>query len=258
LFIVTIAIFITKTPDEGFASQTITEEAQHAKKPQNSDQVVQRDQSGTPAVSQTDAPINPNGQKNEKEEMAISRHMLWFTGVLAVAGILQFVILVWTFWQMRDTAQRDLRAYVCVDSGALKFPAKNMADVQVHFKNCGKTPAYDLQGWRHTWLAESPLNDVLPWAPDTPRKGKEPLAPGRRSVYTSKIRLEKLTEMIIGTPACTLYVYGEVQYRDAFRRKRFTRYRLIYGGSGGTRSTRDKQGSELWLLNPDTEGNEAN
>jgi hypothetical protein len=256
--LIVIATVVPKMPKAGLAGKGIADEAQQASKPQNHKQIAHPDQNGALAVSQTSAANNPNHQESEKKEMDIPRYMLWFTGLLALADILQFAILVWTFWQMRDTAQRELRAYVCVDSSALKFPAKNMVDVQVHFKNCGKTPAYDLEGWIHTWLAEYPLSEVLPAAPDSLRKGKEPLAPGRQSIHVAaRVKLEKLTEMIIGTPACTLYVYGEVQYRDAFRKKRRTKYRLIYGGNEGNRSIQGKDGAELWLLKPDTEGNEA-
>lgn len=182
---------------------------------------------------------------------------LWFTGVLAVAGILQFGILVWTFRQIRDTAQRDLRAYVCVDSSELKLTGKSV-DVQVRLRNCGKTPAYSLHGWINISFEESPLKKALQPTRNPIRKGKEPLGPGRRSTYAIRnIRLDKLTEVIIGSPACTLYVYGEVTYEDAFRKERYTKYRLIYGENERICSMQDKDGVELGLLEPDAEGNEA-
>lgn len=62
---------------------------------------------------------------------------------------------------------------------------------------------------------------------------------------------------IIGTPKFTLYVYGEIRYKDAFGKERFTRYRLIHGGTEGVRMVRDKDGTENWMLKPDAEGNEA-
>ena len=85
--------------------------------------------------------------------------------------------------QMHNTAEKQLRAYVCVDSALLKFPQPDVPEAQVHFKNCGQTPAYDLRGWIHTWFAEYPLKEVLPTAPDDLRKGTETVAPGRKSTF---------------------------------------------------------------------------
>jgi hypothetical protein len=63
-----------------------------------------------------------------------------------------------TVRQMRDTAEKQLRAYVCVDSAVLRFPQPDVPEAQVHFRNCGQTPAYGVRGWIHTWFAEYPLN----------------------------------------------------------------------------------------------------
>ena len=54
---------------------------------------------------------------------------------------------------------------------------------------------------------------------------------------------------LLGTQHGTIYVYGEVRYRDIFGTERFTKYRLMYGGAEGERSGKMK---------PCDEGNEAN
>jgi hypothetical protein len=158
-----------------------------------------------------------------------------------------------------DTAERQLRAYVCVDSALLKFPQPDVPEAQIHFKNCGQTPAYDVRGWIHTWFDECPLKVVLPSAPADLRKGTETLAPGRHSIFVApkKPPLPPQFLQILGTPKFTLYVYGEVRYKDIFGMERSTKYRLIHGGAEGVRSVRDKQGVETWLLKPDAEGNDA-
>lgn len=155
-----------------------------------------------------------------------------------------------------DTAEKQLRAYVCVESACVKFPHPQVPEAQVHFKNYGQTPAYYFRGWIHTWFTEHPLSEVLPLAPDDLRKGTELLAPGRRSIFVTPrkppFHLNFLEQL--GTEKLTMYVYGEVYYRDAFGKEQWTKYRLIYGGTGGIRKVPDK---EEWILNPDTEGNEA-
>jgi hypothetical protein len=160
---------------------------------------------------------------------------------------------------MAETAQRQLRAYVCLDSAAVIFPEPAVLDAQIKFKNCGQTPAYDVRGWIHTWFAEYPLKDELPNPPDDMRKGAETLAPGRVSTFISarKPPLPPQCLSVLGTPKFTLYVYGKVVYRDIFGKEQFTNYRLIYGGNDCVRSRPDENGGELWLLNPDSEGNEA-
>ncbi len=159
--------------------------------------------------------------------------------------------------QMRDTAEKQLRAYVCVDSAVLKFPQPDVPEAQVDFRNCGQTPAYDLRGWIHTWFAEYPLKEVLPTAPEDLRKGTETVAPGRKSIFVAprKPPLPPPYLALLGTDKFTLYVYGEIRYRDIFGKERSTQYRLIHGGTEGARRIVGKDGSVQWLLKPDTEGN---
>jgi hypothetical protein len=164
-----------------------------------------------------------------------------------------------TLAQMRDTSERQLRAYICLESAILKFPEPDVPEAQIHLKNCGQTPASEVRGWIHTWFAEYPLDEIPPTAPEDLLKGTQTLAPGRISIYVTpkKPPLPAQYLNLLGTRKFTLYVYGEVRYKDIFGRERYTKYRLIYGGTEGTRKTTGKDGSEQWLLKPDTEGNEA-
>lgn len=61
---------------------------------------------------------------------------------------------------------------------------------------------------------------------------------------------------LVGTTEGTIYVYGEIRYKDIFQKERLTKFRLIYGGPGGTRN-KTENGIVTALLNPDTGGNEA-
>jgi hypothetical protein len=206
--------------------------------------------------------------------------MVVLTGIIAAATVAYVVVTGLLWWttkksadaakesaeaataavaQMRNTADKQLRAYVCVSSALLKFPQPDIPEGQVHFKNCGQTPAYTLQGWIHTWFSEHPLKEVLPTAPDDFRKGSETLPPGGTTIFVApgKPPLPPLNLAVLGRKEFTLYIYGEVRYRDIFGRDQFTRFRLIHGGAEGTRNVLGKDGSEQWLLKPDAEGNEA-
>jgi hypothetical protein len=160
---------------------------------------------------------------------------------------------------MAETTQRQLRAYVCLDSAAVIFPEPAVPEAQIKFKNCGQTPAYDVRGWIGTWFAEYPLKDELPNALGDMQKGTETLAPERVSTFIAarKPPLPPQCLSALGTPKFTMYVYGKIVYRDIFGKEQFTNYRLIHGGNEGVRSSRDENGAERWLLKPDSEGNEA-
>jgi hypothetical protein len=162
--------------------------------------------------------------------------------------------------QMRESTQRQLRAYICVSSALLKFPKTDVAEVQIHLKNHGQTPAYDVEGWIHTWTESYPLAVVLPEPPEGFERSREIMGPGSVRIYVNTKVISPVENLpLLGTPGGTIYAYGEVRYKDAFGESRFTKYRLIYGGSEGVRKLKpDTEGIVTALLKPDTDGNEAN
>jgi len=196
-----------------------------------------------------------------------------FSGLLVVVGFLQVWLLCGTLRTvrrqagllaeqislMRDTAQRQLRAYVLVSAALLKFKRPDVPEAQIHFKNFGQTPAYEMDGWIGMYIGDYPPAGILPPAPYNLRKGKEPLAPGRASIHIiprdPPIQIEYLR--LLGTPQGTIYVYGEIRYKDAFNADRYLKYRLMYGGPEPVK-TFEKDGVLCALLKADAEGNEAN
>jgi hypothetical protein len=161
---------------------------------------------------------------------------------------------------MRDTAMRELRAYVCMSEAMIEFRQERAPEVQVHIKNCGKTPAYDVEMWIGVALGQYPGPLTLPPPPEGFRKSKSLLAPGEKPhaiVFRHSVIPEDQMP-IFGTSELTMFVYGEITYRDAFGKQRITRYRLMYGGIEPMR-LRDKGGGiAAGFLKPDTIGNEAN
>lgn len=159
------------------------------------------------------------------------------------------------------TAQKQLRAYVYIDSAALKFPQPGVPEAEIYFKNCGQTPAYEVRGWIHAWIEAHPLRAELPPPPANLTQGIETMAPGRISVFASLLKppICGFLQKDLGAPQTTLYVYGEIIYLDAFGKPHTTKYRLIYGGPGGVRKSphKDPAGAELWKLSPDAAGNES-
>jgi len=160
---------------------------------------------------------------------------------------------------MRDTALRELRAYVCMSEALIEFRQERAPEVQIHIKNCGKTPAYDVEMWIGVVLGPYPGPLTLPPPPEGFRKSKSLLAPGEKP-HAMVFRHSVMTEQqitILGTSQLTMFVYGDITYRDAFGKQRITRYRLMYGGTEPMR-LRDKGGMAVGFLKPDKIGNEAN
>ena len=218
-------------------------------------------------VSQPAPSPKQEGSQSEHEDSFRKRFLdaLVSNWPLVVIGIPGIWAALWTLQAINrqtatvgDTAKRQLRAYVGIDSSLLTFKGRIMPEAQVHIKNCGQTPAYDVRHWIHNWIAEHPLKVILPEPPDGFQMSKAVLSPGGHHIMVTpeKPPLSADVLQIFGTPQCTLYVYGEVRYRNIFGETWYTKYRLIYGGAYGGRQK--IEGSVVTgLLQPDTEGNEA-
>lgn len=159
---------------------------------------------------------------------------------------------------MQDTAKRQLRAYMCVSAGMVVFKWPGFPEAQITIRNFGQSPAYDVRHWIHTWLEGYPLKVTLPTPPPEFQMSKGLIPPTGEEVIISGAKPPMASNLIriFGTPQCTLYVYGEIRYRDIFGRDWYTRYRLIYGGSEPVRTT-TVQGQSAGRLKPDREGNEG-
>ena len=152
--------------------------------------------------------------------------------------------------QMRDTAQRQLRAYLCIAGGQMRFPSPDAPEAEVMIKNFGQTPAYNVRQWIHMWITDHPLRAALPEPPQDFKMSVDVLGPGSYStmLMPKQPPVPAASIPLLGTSEGTIFIYGEVRYRDVFGKDRFTKYRLIYGGQAGVHDGR---------LKPDSEGNEA-
>jgi hypothetical protein len=174
-------------------------------------------------------------------------------GACIFAG-LQFVALILTIAIMIRTGRRQLRAYVIPETGAIinvanpdpapgpardtdaamKYPEWGPA-VRIQIKNVGQTPAYDVLHWASLDFREYPLKSTLPLMPqEESMKHRSPLGPGipiTKSLSYRKLTGEEISSLKQGS-GC-LYWNGVILYRDIFRKKHTTWYRLMYGSMGG-------------------------
>ena len=204
--------------------------------------------------------------KKEKEaKTAAERRIEITTWIVAFATLLQAIGLGVTIWVMVRTARRQLRAYVFVDGiglyDASQMPAltgtsegsegatppagsglgedvpagrpRGMPGVSWGIKNSGQTPAYDVVHWGAFDVLETRLEHAVVVPPLDPTLFKTYLAPGaimtKAQWYNRALTEQEIADIRSGARA--VYVFGRIEYKDAFKQKRFTTYRLKYTAS---------------------------
>jgi hypothetical protein len=188
------------------------------------------------------AQAKPDSNKEEAKEE-------WFYGwglsdqiaaIAGAAGLLQFFALIATVMIMVRNGRRQLRAYVFVNDaglydGSVMVPPVaahfNEPGVVINFKNSGQTPAYKVVSWGEVKVIEPSKEDTL-------------VHPKMQELFTSHIGAGTLMpkSMWFGRPLTPveinevhnnklrIYFYGRIEYRDAFKMKRWTTFRYSYAG----------------------------
>jgi hypothetical protein len=159
-----------------------------------------------------------------------------FTVILGIA--------TWLLWRATKklvegaeaTAKRQLRAYVlALDARVYDFGITEIIEVQCRIKNYGQTPAYDVVGWMGATLNDFPNPTDLGRPPADLGLSRAVIGPQGRTVFRAQVSrlLTGLEFQKIRSGASTIYVFGEVTYRDVFNDKWTSHFRFMYGGAGG-------------------------
>jgi hypothetical protein len=176
-----------------------------------------------------------------------------------VVSILALAAVSYQAWVSRDTARRQLRAYVCVTSGEIAFVNPNEPTIEIRLKNCGLTPAYAVKMWVGLIITAHPLSVDLDRPPAGFTMNQSVLAPEgielMHPIFDKPIPPFLLATL--GSPQTTLYVYGQITYKDAFKRARFTDFRMLYGGPEHPKLS-FVNGTTTARLKADNAGNDAN
>jgi len=160
-------------------------------------------------------------------------------GALLV-GLAQAVALIWTVLLARSTARRQLRAYVgpetfdLLSGTAIQPPVPAKADEPgciVVCRNAGQTPAYDVRLHAEITVIEPKNENSLVFPP---------LQPALYSVLGPNVSMNSPRNLSrnltageiaeIRTGARAIYVFGRIEYRDAFKKSHFTTFRMRYSG----------------------------
>jgi hypothetical protein len=202
--------------------------------------------------------ILPTEQTNEKAEAAKAegpknRIDGWSLSdkiavIASVVAFLQFIALVATVGVMRRTGKRQLRAYISdIDGTAVAGDRAEIA-IEIVFRNAGQTPAYDVEIW-----CEPPIIGRIDARPfdQKPRFApvKTIIAPDSKFVVRRAVSFTDDANVIqaIQNSERAIFVWGRVNYVDAFEEKRHFIFRCVAFGHGSS-----------WHLLPHPDGYEAN
>jgi hypothetical protein len=160
----------------------------------------------------------------------------------------------------KDNAKKQLRAYLCIAESLVKFTDDGFMEAQLYLQNGGQTPAYKVKTWSNVIIREHPLAQPLRRAPDTLQMGSGIIpSQDKHIIIAQKFGGPNFPDVVMGsieTKGHAFYVYGETVYEDIYGKSDTLEYRLIYGGSPGTRTRLDANGVKCGMLCMDIEGNE--
>jgi hypothetical protein len=155
-------------------------------------------------------------------------YLAWFNGllVLVTGGLIGVGVL--TIWKMRDTEERQLRAYVFAEIEKAQRNANGAWKFGVIYRNSGQTPAYDFSAWLQADVFNEPAgeeNFVL--KPGGAPFSVAPLPPGQfvTSEGAFDVLMAEYGEIRAGRKG--FYVFGELTFIDAFKTKRRVRFRFV-------------------------------
>jgi hypothetical protein len=164
-----------------------------------------------------------------------------------------------TLLHMEGSSKRQLRAYVSVNEAHFSFggtaamhygdPTDHRLDFTLQFKNAGQTPAYGLSWWTQVGVALPEDRVLLPDGPPVEERSTAAvLGPGGIITAMDK-RVSSAHEVeSIKNGNYTAYIWGRVDYRDAFDTARYVNIFCI------VRRTH----TGVWVLQPRKERNDAN
>lgn len=126
-----------------------------------------------------------------------------------------------------NNAERQLRAYVFSTAAHLDVTKEGFYKVTVDISNTGQTPAYNLRSWIAIQAMDPTATEFH--RPPTDIKDTGSVCAGGKFIL-SEIRPKPaiLLENDIRAGRAVLFVWGEVIYRDVFKKIRSHRFRFRY------------------------------
>jgi hypothetical protein len=173
-----------------------------------------------------------------------------FTGVLTGVSL-------WQGWQIREDAkqatiseQRQQRAYLflsrfgVVDKLGVRYP--DAVGYQLTLKNSGLTPAYNVSVWKSIKVLPADAHNLVIYPEEEKKPDPRFIVGAGEDVGVPVALTQPLTsaeKQAITSGIAELYLYGVVQYDDAFGVRRRTTF-CLKRYSGGHQMTPCHEGNE--------------
>jgi hypothetical protein len=163
-------------------------------------------------------------------------------------------LLVWVGNKQEKTTRRQMRAFIYLNNGSIYNIASPLAPLAIYkptgaelispsegplaqltIKNSGPTPAFKVAHLGGICISDYPLSGELPPLIRVKNPPSSAIPPEGINTKNVRIALPLTSDQIAGLRNGTMaiWVYGEITYRDAFRRKRVSQYRLFHNNASG-------------------------
>jgi hypothetical protein len=189
------------------------------------------------------SPIEPVTTQSTQQETKEKSRPPITNGEWLIASITAVYVLIsyFTFRAIRNSSERQLRAYVLPENAGLYDGSQitpqpvankiNAPGIAMLIKNSGQTPAYSV-------VSSMQIAVIPPGTENTlevnPLGQKFTLTLGANGTFTKTWWFERpliaaeIADIAIGAKA--IYLYGRIEYRDAFKKSHFSNFRLHYIG----------------------------
>jgi hypothetical protein len=206
------------------------------------------------------------GQDSQKQEQNWTRkyvcdikitdaYLAVFNGLLVVVTTGLIFVGMMTIRKMRITEERQLRAYVLLETGFVELAADEASvAIEVRLKNYGQTPAYRVTSWMEGTVA---LIDANPFTVNPQGAADASKATvGPNANITARADKEPFTAAYLAglrNRTHAFFIWGGTEYVDAFKRKRRFIFRTSMTGpeTPVPMSLNEVKG---WILSPHSLG----
>jgi hypothetical protein len=128
----------------------------------------------------------------------------------------------------KETAERQLRAYVFPMDGRIHMAQNGQNSIQIVIKNSGQTVAFNCTSCMGAGVFAFPIPENLPTVTAEMGKSDFFLAPGAKTELGGELRYITPIEAVdIQGGTKGIYAVGAIRYTDAFRLPRFVNFRMV-------------------------------
>lgn len=141
----------------------------------------------------------------------------------------------WTVKVMRDTAKRQLKAYVAMGDAFMRFSTANTqrsAEIALRLKNAGQTPGYNFTTWCNSKIDLPSARPFTAAPPPDKRAGISIIGPSSSvdlTMYIIGIDDPTLDDLVHGRKR--IYAWGRCDYVDIYGVDRYFEFKCWNGTS---------------------------